>query len=357
MKNLLPITCLIAAVSQTPASAHEAQTHQHAEIVPIPAYTLRYGEAGGNAALQAAQSLLATFGAAEQSEFVFDWASNQREKWSNLPGGMVTRPGLSIGEMSETQRGLLFDLLSSSLGADGYERLGDLLAAEAFLSQAPRASRYGWFPENYWISFYGTPSGNGPWGWQFGGHHLGLNISIRDGQVATMSPTFWGTEPAIFTLNGVDYESVVDMHRSGYAVFQSLKEQQQSAAMTRQVPGDIETGPGRDGRVPDLIGIAARELTLQQRRLLLETIRLWVSIQPDENASTRMAEIEAELDAVHFAWNGTAEVNTPTYMRIQGPSLIIELHSTGGNFGANARGLGHYHTIYRNPTNEYGRRR
>ena len=34
-------------------------------------------------------------------------------------------------------------------------------------------------------------------------------------------------------------------------------------------------------------------------------------------------------------------------MRIQGPALIIEFVSTGGD-------PGHYHTIYRNPTLEHG---
>lgn len=48
------------------------------------------------------------------------------------------------------------------------------------------------------------------------------------------------------------------------------------------------------------------------------------------------------------------DVNTSTYMRIQGPTLIIEMVSTGGNVGDSATGAGHDHTIYRNPTNEYG---
>lgn len=67
-----------------------------------------------------------------------------------------------------------------------------------------------------------------------------------------------------------------------------------------------------------------------------------------------MAEITAGVDDLGYAWTGTDEVNTPTYMRIQGPNLIIEMLSTGGNVGDSAEGAGHYHTMYRNPTNEYG---
>ena len=91
-----------------------------------------------------------------------------------------------------------------------------------------------------------------------------------------------------------------------------------------------------------------------QKAMLLAAINQWVSIQPGENVVRRMAQIEAELDQTNFAWTGSNEANTPTYMIIQGPTLIIELLSTGGNVGRNASGQGHYHTIYRNPTLEYG---
>ena len=40
-----------------------------------------------------------------------------------------------------------------------------------------------------------------------------------------------------------------------------------------------------------------------------------------------------------------------TYYRIQGPRLIIEFATQGNAWAATA---GHYHTIYRDPTNEYG---
>ena len=73
-----------------------------------------------------------------------------------------------------------------------------------------------------------------------------------------------------------------------------------------------------------------------QKAMLLAAINQWVSIQPGENAVRRMAQIEAELDQTNFAWTGSNEANTPTYMIIQGPTLIIELLSTGGNVG---RGL------------------
>ncbi|WP_421703782.1 DUF3500 domain-containing protein [Aliiroseovarius sp.] len=337
-----------------PLSAHEAPAHAHAQLVPIPDYAPPEGGASGAAALVAAKAFLASFEGHETSEFMFDLDAQTRTMWSNLPAGIVSRAGVSVGDMSDHQRGLLFDFLAASLGAEGYQSVMEVMAAEAFLSTDARAERLQWAPENYWVSFYGIPDAQAPWGWQFGGHHIGLNLSIEGNRVETMSPSFIGTEPAIFSLNGVDYEAVIDMHLAGHAVYAALDARQKLAADAGSVPEDVLTGPGKDGVIPPVIGLSAAQMTGAQRALLLAAIREWVAVQPQENAGPRMAEIEAGLDQVHFAWTGNDTVNTPTYMRIQGPTLIVELLSTGGNVGASAAGQGHYHTMYRNPTTEYG---
>lgn len=342
-------TCLTA-----PLGAHEAPKHEHAEIVPIPPYMSPYGAASGDAARQAAEALLAALDDASRGRAMFDLTDETRAAWSNLPAGIVDRSGISIGEMSEAQRDLLFVFLAASLGAEGYDRVAEVLAAEAFLSDDPRATRLQWAPENYWLSFYGTPGADAPWGWQFGGHHLALNISIEGNRVDTMSPSFIGTEPAVFTLNGTEYEAVRDMHLAGYAVFSALDDAQKAAADAGAVPEDVLTGPGADGLIPPVIGLSAAQMSADQQELLLAAIRKWVAVQPQENAAPRMAELRAGVAELSFAWTGSDAVNTPSYMRIQGPTLIIEMLSTGGNVGASASGAGHYHTIYRNPGMEYG---
>lgn len=350
--SMISMALIIASMSF--AQAHKAPIHKHTDLVPIPEYTLPYGAASAAASLKAAHKLLAGFDDAVRSKLIFDLNAKERTRWSNLPAGAVKRAGISLAEMSDDQRSLVFEFLASSLDKQGYQNVMKIMAAEAFLSQDERAKRIQWDPQNYWISFYGTPSADTPWGWAYGGHHLGLNISVKNNKVESMSPSFVGTEPAIFSYNGVDYEVVVDMHRAGYAVYQTLNDIQKKAVDAGTVPKDIITGPKADGVIPDRIGISAKEMTPASRRLLLAVIRKWVHIQPSENAELRMKQIEAELDRTNFAWTGTEIVNTPTYMRIQGPNLIIELLSTGGNVGRSAAGQGHYHTIYRNPSTEYG---
>ena len=222
------------------------------------------------------------------------------------------------------------------------------MAAEAFLNKARSSSeRRKIAPEYYWLSFYGIPSATTPWGWRFGGHHLGLNLSVEANRITSMSPSFVGIEPTIFTHNGMEYEALVDMHRAGYALYSALDAAQRAEADAGRVPRDVRTGPGRDGFVPPEIGLVAAEMTANQQTLLLAAIDRWVSIQPSEDAVRRLAELEADLDRTYFAWTGNSDEDARAYMRIQGPTLIIELVSRGGK-------PGHYHTIYRDPTFEYG---
>ena len=223
---------LIAALSMvgTAAIAHEAPKHDHSQLIPIPEYNQPHGEAGAAASLKAALAFLNSFDDSEKPQFMFDLKAPERAGWSNLPAGIVERTGIAIAELSEEQRGLLFDFLASSLGEAGYQSVMNVMAAEAFLSADKRARKLKWDPQNYWLSFYGEPSDTTPWGWQYGGHHLGLNLSINNNMVESMSPSFVGTEPAIFTLDGVDYEAVIGMHRAGYAVYSALDKYQQKKA-------------------------------------------------------------------------------------------------------------------------------
>jgi hypothetical protein len=66
-----------------------------------------------------------------------------------------------------------------------------------------------------------------------------------------------------------------------------------------------------------------------------------------------MAELRADLNETWFAWSGPSDFQTgsniTSYYRIQGPHLVIE-YAPQRDEPAN-----HVHTIYRDPTNDYGR--
>ena len=116
-------------------------------------------------------------------------------------------------------------------------------------------------------------------------------------------------------------------------------------------PQEVWTGAEKDGFILAQEGAKVSGWSESHRKSLLDVIDLWLGMVDDESSRARLAEIVADLDDTYFAWNGDAEGGGSVYYRIQGPVLVIELSSQGAVGGG-----GHYHSIYRDPTNEYGSR-
>ena len=273
--------------------------------------------------------------------------------WSNLPAGRTgfERNGVRIGDLGESARAALFDFLAAALSAAGAELVRGIIAAEGVLADAPRASGLGWHPDNYWLAFFGEPAAGADWSWQFGGHHLAINVAVTAAGAKSMSPSFIGIEPAAFLLAGTAVAPMRDHAAGGVAMLGALPAGQRSAAIVAGRRRDLYAGAGRDGAVPPVEGSRVAEWPADRQRQLLDLIALWVGVMPPAAADRRLADIEAELPEVRFAWHGPVDGSGSFYYRIQGPTLLIEF-STRGSLGAEG---GHYHSIYRNPTNEYGR--
>ena len=108
-----------------------------------------------------------------------------------------------------------------------------VIAAEGILSDTPRASRFGWSPDNYRLAFFGEPSADGDWRWQFGGHHLAINVAVIGGAVS-MSPTFIGIEPAAFEVDGSEIAPLQDRVSLAVSLIEALPEQQRKEAIVRR---------------------------------------------------------------------------------------------------------------------------
>lgn len=345
------------SLSAVTAVAHKVVIDANTALVPIPAYNPPASGASVAASVQTLNAFLDTFNPVFHKIYPLlkhDFGDKSRANWSNLPPRFAERQGLSLGEMTVEQRKLFFDFLSSALGKDGYKTVSEVLAAEAFLveNQPAKSTWMKIAPDHHAFSIYGEPSLTGKWGWQFGGHHLAINVSYDNGSISSISPSFIGAEPAVFKVKGQSFHTNEDMHKAGYAVFASLSTQQKKFAKLIAPPEEALTlGAGSDGKITPQFGISGADLSKKQQTLLLNAIRQWVEIQPDEAADERMAEIAKNIDKLSYAWHGTGDVNTHAYMRIQGPTVIIEMLSMESRIGS---GYGHYHTIYRNPTMEYG---
>jgi uncharacterized protein DUF3500 len=115
---------------------------------------------------------------------------------------------------------------------------------------------------------------------------------------------------------------------------------------------DLVLGPGHDGKTIQPEGIKCSAMNASQRAMLLELVDEWTGIVHEQAAAARMAEIKANLPETWFAWSGPTTNGMPAYYRIQGPTLVIEYapQPLGGDPTM------HIHTIYRDPTNDYGKK-
>lgn len=287
----------------------------------------------------------------ERSSIVYTLDDPKRSNWSNLPAGLVRfdRNGIRIGDLNNDQTTALNEFLALSLSADGYRTVMEVVGADGVLAQSSNSRRLRFGADNYWLAFFGQPSATEPWGWQFGGHHLAFNVAVG-AEHLTMSPTFIGVEPATYATGSQTSAPLEEELQAGLMLINSLAEDQQNASKVRRRPQETYTGAGKDGVIPNFEGSRVSIWSPGQQQSLLETVALWVGMMPNPSASLRLAEIESDLDETYFAWNGNLDGSGSIYYRIQGPQLIIEF-STQGRVAASG---GHYHSVYRDPTNEYG---
>ncbi len=311
--------------------------------------------------------------------FSFD-DEQQRKRWSNFPTGFVPRAGISLKDMTPAQRSAAIALVSSVLSARGLEKVQQIMDADEVLKTTegngpgrgpggggpprgrgdgpPRGNGGGnqmFGKDLYYISLLGTPSDKNPWMLQFGGHHLALNITIA-GDRGILTPTLTGAQPALYTIGGKTVRPLGQESDKAIALLNALDENQRKKAILGYHLADLVLGPGQDGKTIQPEGLKASEMNDKQRAVLLDVIGEWAGIVHASAATTRMAELKADLNETWFAWSGPTNVtpgsNITAYYRIQGPHLVIEYapQTLGGDPAL------HVHTMYRDPTNDYGRK-
>lgn len=303
----------------------------------------------------AANAFLATLDAKQRASVMFAFDDQQqRVRWSNLPTSFVHRAGLSMGELSEAQRSAAMALLSSALSKRGFEKVQQIMEGDELLKKGERNNRM-FGKDLFYISFLGTPSEKDAWILQFGGHHLALNLTIA-GEHGVLTPSLTGAQPALYQFEGKPVRPLGQESDKAFALLNALDEGQQKQAILNYRVADLVLGPGMDGKTIQPEGLKASALNEKQRAMLLDLIAEWAGIVEQPFATERMAEIKADLDETWFAWSGPTTVeaghNGKAYFRIQGPRLVIEYapQRLGGDLSM------HVHTMYRDPTNDYGQR-
>lgn len=338
--------------------------------------------------VNAANAFLATLDDAGRQHVLFAFDDEQqRKRWSNLPTTIVPRAGLALKDMTPAQRTAAMSLVAAALSPRGFEKVQQIMDGDEVLKSqpdnGPPGGRNGGPPpfgrdggpppgarggpppgrgpgggaqfgkDLYYISILGRPSEKDLWMIQFGGHHLALNITIA-GPRGILTPTLTGAQPALYTSNGKTVRPLGGESDQGIALLNGLDENQRKQAILSYRVADLVLGPGQDGKTIQPEGLKASQMNEKQRAMLIDLISEWASIVHESAASARMIQLKADINETWFAWSGPTKVdagkNISAYYRIQGPHLVIEYapQSMGGDPSM------HVHTMYRDPTNDYG---
>ncbi|MGW3102510.1 DUF3500 domain-containing protein [Streptomyces sp. NPDC001100] len=360
---------------------------------------------GVGAVVSAANEFLNTLDADQQASTLLDLTQANATAWSNLPCGSTCRPGIQLGSLTDTQLAAAMKVLKLATGTGkntGYDQITQIIKADDVLNSAQSTSSAGPAPSDtasstasadpsatadpsssatdaptdvptgtppsggtgggafgygsgvYFLAFLGTPSATGTWQLHFGGHHLALNLTYKNGKVAGASPFFVGVEPTTWTDDdGTTYSPLATMRDGLLALTGSLSTEQLATAKLSESFSDVLLGPGQDGQFPETKeGIKVSTLSPKQKQLVLKAIHPWIANVDDATAKKLMKTYEHELNQTYVAYSGTTALDTQgDYVRIDGPGVWVEFVCQNGVV---YRDQIHYHTVYRDHTRDYG---
>jgi hypothetical protein len=234
---------------------------------------------------EAAARFLGMLDTPTRSRLSFPFGSNEWRAWFN-PHINVYRHGVMLEELSTIQRNAFLDVLRVTLSTRGYSQARGIMRLNDLLAELTgRADDYGEWP--YFASFFGVPSVDAPWGFQFDGHHLAINCVVVGNELA-MTPTFMGSEPCEGGAGRFAGIRVLDVEeRAGLDLIRSLDADQQQVAiqyasiMPDAVPAHLrhpvdnltQTGAFRDNAVIPYCGIRADGFSDAQRARLVKRDR------------------------------------------------------------------------------------
>jgi hypothetical protein len=294
--------------------------------------------------------------------------SNEWRSWFN-PHINVYRHGVMLEELSSVQRGAFLDLLRVTLSPRGYAQARGIMRLNELLAELTgRPDDFGEWP--YFVSFFGEPSMDVPWGFQLDGHHLAINCAAVGNELA-MTPMFMGSEPCEGRAGRFAGIRVLDVEQLvGLDLIRSLNADQQQVAiqyasiMPDAIPAHVrhpidnltQTGAFRDNAVVPYSGIRADGFSDEQRARLVDAIMAYVGWTDDGHATVKMAEVVGHLDETWFVWMGGTGPTDPFYYPLHSPVVLIEFeHLPGVAFDNPEPSRHHIHTVIRTPNGgDYG---
>jgi len=319
-----------------------------ATLAALPRPALAQVQDGARAAMaHAAAAFVQSLEPAQRQAAMFPLAHEERRNWHYIP---KSRSGVAFKDMSPAARAAAHELMKAALSGVGYAKAVDVVKLEEVLRQLETFGGFLRDPEKYYVSVFGAPEVMTSWGWRLEGHHLSLNFTLVPGRPVSVTPAFFGANPA---------EVPSGPHRGLRAL---AEEQDLAFAVARGVdaslrgrlviaaesPGDIVSGPGRADSLKTPAGVGLGELGAESRALAIRLIETYARNMRSEIADEELRRMrEAGSEHVRFAWAGPIDAKQPHYYRLHGPTLLIEYDNSQNR-------ANHVHSVWHDPRNDFG---
>ena len=310
-----------------------------------------------NVMVEAAKQFVAGLTAEQKAVAIKEFGDSKRTVFHFVPdnnyeqANKFPRPGLTYKEMTSFQRRLADGLLGASLSQAGFIKAVSIMSLEEVLRIAENDTGGRRDPEKYYFNIFGEPGTTGAWSWRIEGHHFSANFTMKDGNLVSSSPTFFGANP----------HQIMEGSRAGLrplgreedlarSLMQSLSaDQQKQALIQEKAYRDIVTGPNTRAVLEgDPQGLQASTMNDQQFETLMNLVAEYARNVPPDVAAKRLKIVEdTPRDRIHFAWAGTAGKGEPHYYRVQTPAILIEYDNV-------QNGANHTHTVWRSFEGDWG---
>ncbi len=306
--------------------------------------------------VEAARAFLAALPPHQRKATCFAIDDEAWRQWSNIHPWLM-RHGVCLADLDGGGRERALALLREALSAAGYASARDIMRLnEHMLEITGKADEYSeWF---YWVSVFGTPSPDEPWGWQIDGHHLNLNCLVLGDQLV-LTPSFMGSEPVLARSGKYAGTRVFAAEEEqGLALMRALSaDERAQATIGQDLPSELLTAAFQDNRRIEPAGIRYGDLPAEGRERLAALLATYTGRIRPGHAEVRYAEAKRHLADTHFAWIGRCDETSAFYYRLLSPVILVEFdHVAGIVYDNDTPSRDHIHTVVRTPNgNDYGK--
>ena len=285
----------------------------------------------------------------QRAKATYQYMDGERVFWYYPP---LNRHGLPLRDMDPKQRELAHALMATGLTDQSYRQAKLIIEHENVLGPLEKEQGMVTFvrdPELYYFTVFGEPGGQDPWGWRVEGHHVCLNYSIWGDKVISMTPFFFGSNPAEVRKGDKTGLRILGAREDlAFELMESLDAGQRSkATIYDEAPLDILTYNSSKVSLPREEGLPGSRMSGTQKEMMLSLIAEYVNQVRSDLAQEKLGALrEQGVDNIHLAWAGPVDKNQAHYYRLHGGNFVVE-------FDNRQDGANHIHSVWRDIENDF----